>query len=281
MKSMMQDESAATPLRRVGVSSWALHRMLGEPTLYGPEHGSVLPEWSPEEGTFPLEELPAAAAARGLRLLQFCHFHFRTRKPEQLDALRERIRQAGAECHALLVDAGDLTHPVQGERDAAWVADWLPVAERIGAAEVRVIAGKTTGPGALELSARRLVALAEAAAEGGLRITVENWYRLLATPQAVNELLDRCEGRVGLQVDFGNWSGKSKYDDLAAIAPRAVSCHVEVAFDAGGTFDRKDLERCLALPFPPGFDGPFILVNSGPQGWAGLEAVGAAIREEN
>ena len=68
----------------------------------------------------------------------------------------------------------------------------------------------------------------------------ENWFALLARPAEVLGLLDRLEGAVGLCVDFGNWGGAAKYEDLAAILPRrhtvlagAGAGLVIAAFDLG------------------------------------------------
>lgn len=159
-----------------------------------------------------------------------------------------------------------MTHPQTGARDEAWIADWLPVAAQLGAQNVRVIAGKTAGEGALERSAAALNSLAERAEALGLKIIIENWFDLLSTPEAVRALLERTQGRIGFLLDFSNWNGAGKYEKLAQIAPFASSCHAQAHFLGANSIDEDDFSRCLGLPYPANFNGPFLMVNGELEG---------------
>lgn len=251
----------------IAVSSWALHEELGKPAFYGAEDTKI-PLETHNCGELSLLELPAALKKRGIRTMEICHFHLPSRDKDYLEALRERMDISGITLHALLIDDGDLTNPENGPRDLEWIHDWLPVASRLGAQKARVIGGKSKGEKCLQTSAMMLRLLARYAEALKVHVTTENWFPLLDTPEAVQQILSDTEGRVGLNLDFGNWTGADKYDRLAAIAPFASSCHAKADFDAGGNLDKTDFARCLDLPYPADFRGPFTLVAGG---WRGIE----------
>jgi hypothetical protein len=256
----------------IGISSWALHRTLGEPAFFGVEAGFAEPSANLKPGALPLLDLPSELIVRGFDILQICHFHLASLGHTYLDELRGEIKGAGVTLRTLLIDDGDLTHPDLAARDLDWIAGWFPIAARLGAREVRILAGKSGGLEAVGQSVERLLSLVKYAGEFGLRVTTENWFSVLSTPAAVKELVDACAGQVGLQLDFGNWSGPSKYDDLAAIAPFASICHAKAEFLNARQLDDEDFGRCLDLPYPEHFEGPFVLVSggAGPHDWDGI-----------
>jgi sugar phosphate isomerase/epimerase len=160
----------------------------------------------------------------------------------------------------LLIDAGDITDSVHGARDTKWIADWIETANALGAENARIIAGKQ--PPSKEALNRAVLALRELE-EGNtgspVRLVTENWHALLPSAAEVNELLDRLEGRIGLLMDFGNWTGSDKYDQLAAIAGRAGLCHAKASF-IDGDLDAADYGRCIDLAEGAGYTGPYTLI---------------------
>ena len=270
--------SPARPMGRpagVGVSSWALHETLDAPPIYGVDAGDTVPDAVREKtdaATVSLLDLPAALAHHGFDSLQICHFHLPTRDHAYLSDLRGAIFAAGLPLHALLIDGGDLTHPDQGARDEDWIARWLPVAARLGAGEVRVIAGKSVGEGSLERAVAALRRLARVAADQGVRLTTENWYPVLSSPAAVIDLLEGCGGEVRFLLDFSNWSRPAKYEDLPEIASYAAACHAQATYLGPLEIDEQDYAFCLDLPYSSALTGGFFLVNSGPHPdpWQGL-----------
>ena len=190
-----------------------------------------------------------------------------SRSPAYLRALRSTLEVTGVELWSVLIDAGDITHPQHGGRDEAWIAEWVDIAGQLGAKRARVIAGKQPStPEAHSASRAALTRLADRAEAQGVRLMTENWFDLLGTPAAVHDLLGSLDGRVGLCFDFGNWKGKSKYDDLAKIAPLAESCHAKPQFDAAGAIVREDYVHCLDITRQAGFGGPYTLIYDGPGG---------------
>lgn len=248
--------SHASP--QIGVSTWSLHQRLTKQNI-------------------PLLDLPAEVAAHGLSKLEVCHFHLPRTDVAYLGELRSALAKANVELFTLLVDTGDLTatDPHKRAEDEAFIAGWVDIAAQCGAARVRVIAGEaapTPEGTALALSAAALGRLADRAEAAGMRLVTENWHALLDRPQEVLALLDKMQGRVGLKLDFGNWRGARKYDDLAAIAPRAECTHAKAFFSEAGQMDAVDFTRCLRLCQDAGFASPHILIyDSGGDEWACLD----------
>ena len=257
----------------VSVSTWALHRTLGVTWWDTPEQPTKRRAETYGPGSVSLLDVPARLAAMGIGTMELCHFHLPTRDAAYLGELRAALAAADVRLFSLLIDAGDITHPEHAERDLAWIAGWIEVAETLGAERARVIAGKQEpDPATLRRSRDGLARLAERTAPRGVRVMTENWQALLSGPEHVHALLDGLNGTVGLCLDWGNWSGPTRYADLAAVAPRAESCHAKTRFVGPGAIDRDDLRRCLGLMQAAGFAGPYTLVDAGPgdDEWAGL-----------
>lgn len=251
--------------RRVSVSTWSLHRALGVTYPDSPDKpcmGERVETYGP--GSVTLLDVPARLAAMGIRTLEICHFHLPNRESAYLNELKDALRQDGVQLFSLLIDTGDITHPIHHARDREWIAGWIETAGKLGAERARVVAGRQPcAEETMRRSREGLRALAECGQENGVRVTTENWYGLLEQPRDVIALLDSLEGRVGLNLDFGNWSGPTKYDDLAAIFPYAESCHAKCAFDAASMPDAADYRRCLDLARSAHFQGPFTLIYDG------------------
>ena len=240
---------------RLGVSTWSLHQSLSSGT--------------------PLLDIPAQVAAHGLSKLEVCHFHFPSTDTEYLTRFRAAVADSGVEFYTLLIDEGDLTHPDLAERQKAVVSmcRWIDVASECGAARVRVGAGNAAPtPENLQRSVSGLEEVCRYAKNAGVGIVTENWHALLDHPEEVISLLASLHGELGLKMDFGNWGGVRKYDDLAKIAPLAVCTHAKAAFVAPGKMDETDFARCLAICQKAEFTGPHILIFSDPgDEWAALD----------
>lgn len=264
---------------RISVSTWSLHRTLGDPRLYGPENTerlsaltkvSTLPK---ETEALPLLELPARLAAFGIHTVEICHFHLPSLDAGYLKELRATLEHEHVELFSVLIDAGDITHPVYAERDRNWIDAWIEIAGQLGATCSRVIAGKaSTTPATLQTSMQGLQRLADSADAHGVRVMTENWFDLLSQPSAVHTVFEQLHKRIGLCFDFGNWSGPNKYENLRSIASYAESCHAKAHFSAEDVLDTTDYTRCLDITREAGFSGPYTLIYDGPNPdeWAGL-----------
>jgi sugar phosphate isomerase/epimerase len=252
--------------------------------LAGDGSGRVEPNGGFGAGEFSLLEVPGMLAERGIGTMEICHFHFPSVDIGYIADLRRALEFAGVELWSVLIDAGDITHPEAARREADldWIRGWIGVAARCGAKNVRVIAGdaKPDPEGhAVRLSAAGLRQLSTYARERGVRVMTENWHALTMCPQNLLALLDRLEGEVGLCADFGNYSGPTKYEDLAAILPRADSTHAKAHFPEAGRMDQEDFHRCLDLSRRAGFSGPYTMIFDGPgDEWSSLAAIQEEVR---
>nr|WP_245992596.1 TIM barrel protein [Capsulimonas corticalis] len=182
-----------------------------------------------------------------------------------LGELKASLAASNIQCLTLLIDEGDLTHPSPQARqtDIETVRRWIAVAGELGAARVRVIAGKSAPDASgdmLRLSAQHLHELAQYAGDHGVRVVTENWFALLDRPAEVLHLLEALDGEVGLLLDFGNWTGERKYADLAQIARLAESTHAKANYDADGNLQTADYAHCLKICADAGFQGPHSLI---------------------
>ena len=263
----------ADPNQRIAVSTWSLHRFLG--TIYPHDLSTDAIGEADErygEGEESLLGLPSVLANHGYDRLEIVSFHLRSRDPLYLGELRDQLKVSGVTLQTLLIDAGDMTDPVHGERDTRWIAGWVDVANALGAENARIIAGKQKPtPETIARSVAGFKELLAINAGSPLKLVTENWFDLLSTPDAVHELLDRLEGQVGLLADFGNWTGPDKYDGLKSIFPRASLCHAKASFGADG-LDEADYGLCVGVAEEVGYAGPYTLIFDAehPGEWTGL-----------
>jgi len=258
---------------RIAVSTWSLHRHLGTTYPHDLASAAIGPAVATYgEGSESLLDLPSALANHGYRRMELVSFHLPSHDPVYLAELRDQLQATGVTLQTLLIDDGDITHPVHGARDTAWIAGWLEIANALGAENARIIAGKQPPSRAtLDRAVAALTALADGNAGAPVRLVTENWFDLLASPAEVNELLDRLAGRVGLLADFGNWTGQGKYEALGAIFGRAELCHAKAGF-IDGDLDATDYGRCIDLAEAAGYAGPYTLIFDSeiPGEWDGL-----------
>ena len=270
-------------MNRIAVSTWSLHRYLGVSYPHDLTTNAI-PEGEPTwgEGEESLLGVPSALKRHGISKLDLCAFHLRSVDPIYLGELKASLAASDIELQMLQIDAGDITDPINGERDMNWTAQWFGIAEQLGAKYARVIAGRQpASKETLDLSASRLLTLADRNAGSPVRLLVENWFDLLDRPEDVHYLFAHLGDRIGLNVDTGNWRGPRKYADLAAIFGPAEHCYLNPIF-TDGALDKDDLEQVLGIADSAGYQGNFTLIYDADHPaseWAGLGAEIAALED--
>ncbi|MEE2656998.1 MAG: TIM barrel protein [Candidatus Latescibacterota bacterium] len=217
---------------------------------------------SDEVAELNLLEMPAAAAMHGIHTLELCHFHFPSVDASYLDQLRRAVVDAEAELFSILVDTGDISHADPGVRatDMATIRGWIDIAAELEAGHVRIIAGDSDpGTNAIERSVSGLLELAAYAEARGVATLTENFKQLAARPETCIRILNRCEGRVGLCADFGNFPVPTRSQDLTQILPRAASVHAKAEYRSG-VMERQDYLVHVGLAASADFDGPISLI---------------------
>jgi len=247
----------------IAVSSWSLHRTIGTTYHDSPAKGPQ-GEARHSESRLPVLDLPAALRTHGYEAMQLCHFHLPSRDASYAGEFRAAAGAADIELLTVLIDEGDVTDPEWGEASVDWIAGWVRTAAQLGAGRARVIAGKQPfSPEAMDIAVSRLNRIADVADEVGVAIETENWFPLLATPSAVNEILDRMDGRLALCADFGNWPRPQIYEDLPKIMDRAETCHAKLEFLSATELDERHTDACLKIAREANYNGPYVIVNGG------------------
>jgi sugar phosphate isomerase/epimerase len=246
---------------RFAISTWSLHRALGSTRPYRPgDQGVSRLQPTYGEGTVDIIDLPAALRDHGISRLEICSFHLPALSPSYLAELSDAFTQSDVRVQTLLVEEGDLSDADTAERDAAWMASWIPIAAALKADNMRVIAGKSQPTeDALARAEGHLRWLAQQTEGTGIRVVVENWFALLPGAREVNRLLGALEGKVGLNGDFGNWTGPGKYDELSRIMGKAELCHAKAHYGSEG-MDAQDYRRCVQLSEAAGYKGNYTLI---------------------
>ena len=246
---------------RLSISSWSLHKLLGK-AWYDPDGAGGYVNRSEERGEFELVDVPAQAAAHGIGTIELCHFHFPSTDDDYLGQLKDAISRASVELFSILIDTGDITASDDEQRssDFETIRFWIDVASKLGASHVRIIAGDAeASEEAVDASVEGLRELAAYARDRGVVALTENFRRLAARPETCIDILDQCEGEVGLCADFGNFPKDTRSDDLAAVLPKANSIHAKADYP-DGEMDRASYERNVKLAVDSGFDGPMSLI---------------------
>lgn len=259
--------------KRIAVSSWSLHRLLGTTHPHDLETTDI----GPAEETFgppslALIDLPPHLAANGIHRLEICSFHLPHRDKTYLGELADALRGAGIVLQTLLIESGDLGDPETAARDTDWISAWVETANEMGAENARIVAGRQQPTReALDRSAAGMDVIARRNAGSPVALVTENWLDLLSTPEAVLYLLDRTEGRIGLNGDLGNWPAPDKYEALEKIMGRASLCHAKAGF-ADGRMDEDDYGRCIDIAEAEGYAGPYTLIfdSDTPDEWTGI-----------
>ena len=248
-------------MARLSISSWSLHRLLGK-AWYDRDASGQFKNRSDETPSIALLDLPGEAAKHGIGTVELCHFHFPSDEASYLDALVEAVSAADVELFSILIDTGDISHhdPESRMADFDTIRYWIDVAAEVGAEYVRIIAGDAAvDETSIALSAKGLNELSVYADQQGVKVLTENFKKLAERPETVLEILERCEGRVGLCADFGNFPQESRSADLAKVLGKANSIHAKADYP-DGQMDRDAYSQNVKLAVDAGFDGPMSLI---------------------
>lgn len=229
-----------------GISTWSIHREL-------------------ERGDRDLLDVPAAIREHGMTDLQICHFHVKSQEKGHLADLRKRVEASDVTLDAMLLDFGDISHPTNSGKDVGQLETWLAIAGELGARHARISAGsqKPTEE-TLKRAADNLIRLSDVGQRNSVKVVTENWHAMMPSSAEVNRVFDLTARRVPLCLDFGNWSGSGKYDELAAVAAHAATVHAKCSFDAVGVPDAEDFRRCLGILKSSDYDGTIALIYDAP-----------------
>ncbi|CAM4201088.1 sugar phosphate isomerase/epimerase [Paenibacillus alkaliterrae] len=268
----------------LSVSTWSLHRILGPLrwTVWDADSCTHQTRVQEQPQQLTLLELPAAAASRGYKAIEVCHFHFPATEASYLEQLRQSFLAADVSFDTLLLDYGDLTNTDVTRRtaDISLIREWIDAASLCGAKQIRIIAGEAspTDEAAIQQAASALSELAQYAAPKDVRVVTENFKPLTSTAESSLKLLAGAGDRVGFITDFGNYHGPDKMAEIAATTPLSVSIHAKPNYVDAGIPDAESFNSYLKQVQETGYNGSYVLIYDGPGDmWQGLDRIKAIV----
>lgn len=123
--------------------------------------------------------------------------------------------------------------PAKRKADLKHIRQWVQVASRLGAPVIRVFAGRGVPEGYSrgEINGWIADALKECVKYGeahGVMIGVQNHNDYLKTAEHVLEIIELVDSEwLGIILDVGSFSTENPYEDIARIAPHAVSWQIK------------------------------------------------------
>jgi sugar phosphate isomerase/epimerase len=277
----------------IAVSSFSLRQQLGPIRLdYRDAQGNDAAFVLPMPQLIALEEFPALVRERcGVDLIEICQIQFADASDARIHSVREALDAAGVGLLTVPIDVGNLADPSAGVRRESEraILEWFDISARLGSRFVRINAGSPFQP-EIELApvVESFDRLADAAAERGLGLLVENHGGPSSDPDVLLELLEAVgAARLGLLLDTGNFEPLISYASAAftgqqvpaeefdftpvyerveRLAPFARVVHAKAHEFLGDAHHPVDLERALGLIEAAGFDGPITVEYEGNEG---------------
>ncbi len=139
------------------------------------------------------------------------------------------------------------------DRQVDGVRSWIDVSAELGSPAIRIFAGSAPR-GVEETTARKWVvesieACCAQAARRGVFLAVENHGGVVSTAEGLLEIIQAvgCEW-VGVNLDTGNFHSADPYEEMARVAPYAVTCQVKTEVTAKGKKkEEADIPRIVGL----------------------------------
>jgi sugar phosphate isomerase/epimerase len=157
----------------------------------------------------------------------------------------------------------DFTLPDAAKRaaEAAHVRRWVEVAATLGAPCLRVFDGRAEakGPTRDEMTGWVVEGLRECAAHGGrhgVMVVYQNHDELLKTAAEVLAVRERVGSPwFGLDVDVGSLRTADPYDEIARLAPFAVTWQLKERLYRRGVEEKTDVRRVAGIIRDAGYRG--------------------------
>ena len=209
------------------------------------------------------EEFVELAAGYDLDAIEPTSYYFPEGvTPGYLRGFRRRAFLLGLDISGTAI-GNDFTHPPgpQLDKEVAHTRKWIDNAVALGAPVIRIFAGNLQN-GTTEDQARRWCTEAiqkccDYAAERGVLLALENHGGIVTTAGQVLSIVREINSEwFGVNLDTGNFRGPDPYDELARVAPYAVTVQVKTEISAQGEPRKEaDLERVVGILRKAGYRG--------------------------
>lgn len=144
-------------------------------------------------------------------------------------------------------------NPANRKADLALIKEWVQVAAKLGAPVIRVFAGQALPEGysRKEVDGWLVEALKECVRYGkdsGVMIGIQNHNDYLKNADQVLKILRSVDSDwLGVILDVGSFSTENPYEDIARVAPYAVSWQIKEYLGYRDRKVRTDLKKIVSI----------------------------------
>ena len=222
-----------------------------------------------DEKTLTLLDYPALCASYGVKTVELCSRFFESQDAKYLNELRRRVEDSGLSLQNIAVDMGNIAGADEAVRrtDVEALKSWFFTASAIGCKAIRINTGRADDEGAIGRVIDAYGQLARVGEQAGVKLLMENHGGLSATSEGMARIVEAVDSPwFGTCPDTGNFQPGDWSAGMAALAPRAFSCHVKVfnysedgmqtSTARDGTKVEIDLLGCLKILKDAGYQGP-------------------------
>jgi sugar phosphate isomerase/epimerase len=256
--SAWQRGKPATPIFRISLAQWSLHRTLKKGEL---DH---------------LDFAKVAKERFGIEAIEYVNQFFMNKAKDAayLAEMNTRAKDQGVYQHLIMCDGeGQLGDPDSAKRKGAVENHfkWVEAAKTLGCAMIRVNAASAGSPEEQQkLAADGLRQLTDFADKLSISVVVENHGGLSSNGQWLAGVMKTVNHpRCGTLPDFGNFTEYDRYQGVADLMPfaKAVSAK-SYDFGAKGDETKIDYRRMMK-----------IVLDAKYRGWVGIEYEGNTLPE--
>lgn len=154
-----------------------------------------------------------------------------------------------------------VSDPVKRNADIKLVKEWIKCASGLGAPLVRVFAGNMKPEGDAWMQMAERVAqdfreCAEFGAQHGVIVAMQNHNDFVRTADQVLQLLQMVDSEwFGLLLDIGSLRTGDPYEEIARLAPYAISWQIKELVYEKGEAKKTDTNRIIQIIREVGFRG--------------------------
>lgn len=200
------------------------------------------------------------AAGTGADGIDLTSYWLPDTKDETLFALRKLAYRLSVAIYSVGIRArmAQPTAELQAA-EVSTVRQWCDVAQRLGAAHIRVFGGSVpkgaTEAQAIGLAVETLKRCAEAASQKGITLGVEDDGGITTTAEQTVEIVRKADSPwVGINLDVGNFPDNA-YRQIELCAPYATNVHFKSQVHVDGRPQAADWPRILAVLRKVGYRG--------------------------
>ncbi len=209
-----------------------------------------------EKGSMTLEDFLETASRLGADGVELTFYYFSNYpqrcEDEFLYQIKRKAFLAGLEINGTAVGNDFcVAEPDQLVEEIRRVKTWIECASKLGSPEMRVFGGTVPKGGEEKECVEQAVkAFQECCQHGekyGVMLALENHGGICTTAQQVIRIIQGVDSEwMGANLDTGNFVSEDPYQEIALLAPYALTCHVKVKVNRK-TGERVDMTQVVEI----------------------------------